>query len=484
MAWRSDRRIQLRTRRICFTRGLIPLSNEPNTGIPASMLQGYAPESEAFYQGRGQVVDLGQYWAIFKRRALYCLAAFVIVLLLGAFVTAIQRPIYEAKGKLLVESQAIPTDLVQPTVTDSAYQRVQVIQQRIMTRDNLLALVKKYGMFSREQQWMSGTELLDLMRERTKFDLVDINSGARPGSSTIAFTVSFDYENPEIALRVANDLLTLILNEDARNRTNRAEETTEFLAHESDRLQGQLAAIQAQIAENQSHSQDPTSELTDPARIQAADLVKLKEELAEKSSTYSDAYPAIVALKKKIAAMERLIAKTPSPAAAAANPGLVELERRLIESEHNLDDTNKKLEQARLGEKLEKDQESEHLQVIEQPVLPQMPIKPNRPKLFALSFALAIVAGFGAIMATETLDKSVRHSHDLLDVADGRLIVSIPYIATRAESFRRKTRSAVFLGVIFAALVLAVAAFALYGPPVDLSAIKQFWVDHLTMLSK
>ena len=50
---------------------------------------------------------------------------------------------------------------------------------------------------------------------------------------------------PDVATKVANELMTLFLNEDARNRTNRAMETTRFLAREAQRLEAELAAIEA-----------------------------------------------------------------------------------------------------------------------------------------------------------------------------------------------------------------------------------------------
>ena len=56
------------------------------------MLQTYTAQGEAFYEGRGQTLGLGHIWGILKRRALYGVAAFSIVLLFGAFITAIQRP--------------------------------------------------------------------------------------------------------------------------------------------------------------------------------------------------------------------------------------------------------------------------------------------------------------------------------------------------------------------------------------------------------
>lgn len=448
------------------------------------MLQTYSAPREAFYDAGSQNFGLSHYLAILRRRLFYCLGAFCLVLLLGSVVTAIQRPIYEASGKVLVESQEIPTDLVKPTVTDTANQRIQVIQQRIMTRDNLLALVNKYGMFAGERQWMSGTQLIDLMRERTRFELVDSTEQNRANTSTIAFTLSFQYENPEVALKVANDFLTLVLNEDARNRTNRATETTNFLAHESQRLQGELTAIETQIAENKARSHEDPADTADPARLQIVELTKLKEELAQKASIYSEAHPVVKALRKKISAMEALVAKTSAKPEEQGDGGLDELERRQAAIEANLESTNKKLEEARLGEKLERDQQSERLQVIEQPVMPQKPVKPNRVKLLALSFILAIMAGGGAVFAAESLDGSVRHSHELASVSNGRLIVLIPYIVTRSETSRRRGRIVLSVAAILILLVAGVLGLVFFGPPIDLSWINQFWLDHLTRLSK
>jgi uncharacterized protein involved in exopolysaccharide biosynthesis len=357
-----------------------------------------------------------------------------------------------------------------------------------MTRDNLLGLVNKYGMFPREKQWMSDTQLVDLMRQRANFELVDIDSSTSQ-ASTIAFTLSFEYENPDVTLSVANDLLTLVLNEDASNRTSRATETTNFLSRESQRLQDQLVVIQARIDETKTHPDEEA--LADPAKMQIVELTNLKEELAQKSAVYSSAYPEVKALRKKIAGMERLIKQTP-PEATASDNGLFGLERQQAGTEKNLEDTNDKLEQARLGEKMERDQQSGRLQVIEQPVLPQKPIKPNRIKMLGLAFALALAAGAGTVFVAESLDGSIRSGRELASVANGGLIVSIPYIATRAETLRRRAKTILVVGIVCAVLLGGSVGALLFGlpidfswlnqvlgPSVDLSRINQFWQDQL-----
>jgi hypothetical protein len=150
-----------------------------------------------------------------------------------------------------------------------------------------------------------------------------------------------------------------------------------------------------------------------------------------------------------------------------------------------LDEANRKLLVARLGEALERNQQSERLQVLEQPIVPQKPIKPNRPKLLALVFVLALFVSVGTMMTIESLDKSIHSTQELVGVIDSSLIVAIPYITTRAETLRRKGRVRLLLGGVIL-LALAAIAMALYlGLSIDLSSwVDRSWLDQLTRLSK
>src|SRR5689334_5010825 len=356
------------------------------------MLQQYRPQHQAIEE-EVERDFFAHYYGMIKRRPLYVVLPFVLVLLAGIVTIAIQKPIYLAEGKILVESQEIPTDLVRPTVTSAANERIQVIRQRIMARDNLLGIVKKFGIFAAERKWMSGTQILDLMRARTQFKLVDIDLPTRR-NNTIAFTVSFEHENPEIAMRVANEFVTLILNEDARTTTNRAIETTKFLAREVKRLEGQLGSIEAKIAEIKKR---PNTEVPDQVLTQ---LASLKAELLQKRSVFSDAHPDIKILKQKIAALEKLVRRTPT-----VDSGIDALERQQESNEKDLEEATRKLAAARLGENLERDQQSERLLILEQPTLPQKPIRPHRGKLFVIALGLAAVAAFGTAFAADAFDK-------------------------------------------------------------------------------
>src|SRR5262249_26826783 len=139
--------------------------------------------------------------------------------------------------------------LVRPTVTATARERIQVIQQRVMTRENLLAIMDKYQLFANRRDSLSRSELLDLMRENARIEPLELDQARGLGALTIAVTVGLTHQRADIATKVANDLITLLLDEDARNRTNRAMETTKFLAREAQRLESDLGSIDAKILE-------------------------------------------------------------------------------------------------------------------------------------------------------------------------------------------------------------------------------------------
>ena len=326
-------------------------------------------QTQAFYEDPDQGLDLSRYVEILKRRIFYILIPFALVISVGFAVTAWLPPIYLSEGKILVESQQIPTDLVRPTVTATAKERIQVIEQRVLTRDNLIAIVNKFQLFPDKRQQMSGTELLDLMRQRTRVQPLELNQPRRAGDVlTIAVTIGFEHERPEIAMRVANELVTLILAEDARNRTNRASETTKFLAREVKKLEGEIGAVEAQIAELKKRYTEPASE-----RIQLQ-LAALKAEFQEKSGVFSNSHPDLIRLKRQIAALEQFTNR-----ADEAGLDALQNQRTSISEEPRRHLTETRRRPSRRN--LERDQFSERLEVLEQAVLPQKPIKPNRPEI-------------------------------------------------------------------------------------------------------
>lgn len=448
------------------------------------MLQRQAFQEQPADDDDGQSLSPSYFYGILKRRAFYFFIPFLLISAIGSLITAAWPSRYLSQGTILVSSQEIPSDLVRPTVAALANDRIQIIQQRIMTRDNLLAIAKKFQLSAGLQERMSGTELVDFIRERVLIKPVEerLMAGNAAGSqkNAIAFKVGFEYEKPQIAMRVANEFVTLILNEDVRSRTEFAMQTTKFLEQEVKRLEAQLGLINSQISEFKQLNPGALT-LTDTSKLNdARDLAALRAELILKSANYSDEHPDIRALKRKIEALEKAPAPTsskkdakpdePQKATVSTNTsgaGIDTLETQRIGLREELNKATQKFSAARLGESMERAQQSERLEVIEQPTLPQFSTKPNKPKVFALVFAFALMAGGGLVFAAEALDHSIRRSADLFPLVGSQLVVAIPYISTKEEDLRGKKRFILLIGILGVVVLAGIAALIFILPPLD-----------------
>ena len=159
------------------------------------------------------------------------------------------KPVYLSTGTILVESQRIPSDLVRATVTSYADERIEVIKQHVMTHENLFRIIKKYNLYPEKVELASTSDLIANMRKSVSVELLNADIAiARGNSATISFNVGFEYEKPDIAHKVANELVTLFLDENVKTRTERAVETTEFLTQELSTLKLELESVESKVA--------------------------------------------------------------------------------------------------------------------------------------------------------------------------------------------------------------------------------------------
>ena len=197
--------------------------------------------------------SLQDYLDIWQRRKWPMLGIMAAVFLLAVAIALILPPVYRSTATILIEDQDIPRELVQSTVTSYAAQRIEVINREVMTRSNLLKLIDRHNLFADQRGRVPVETIIGKMRkaislEMLSAEVIDPRSG-RPTEATIAFTISFDAGNPEVAQRVASDLVSLYLSENIKRRTKKAAETTEFLASEEKRLRKQLAQLEEKIAD-------------------------------------------------------------------------------------------------------------------------------------------------------------------------------------------------------------------------------------------
>lgn len=195
---------------------------------------------------------LNLYLTILRRRKWHFLVPSAVIFLAALVLAFTLPPVYRSTATLLIERQEIPTDMVASTVTGYAVEQIQTISQQVMTYNNLWQIAEEFDLYPGERRPDTGYEIVNRMRESivtemVSEDVADPRTG-KPREVAIAFSVSFDSSVPDVAKRVTERLAELYLDENRRSRTQRAVETSTFLAAEADRLNAQISELETKLA--------------------------------------------------------------------------------------------------------------------------------------------------------------------------------------------------------------------------------------------
>lgn len=165
-------------------------------------------------------------------------------------------------------------------------------------------------------------------------------------------------------------------------------------------------------------------------------------------------------LKEKIAQNERAMILTPK-----VEQGLEVLIRDRDSAQKKYEEIRSKKVSAQIAESLESESKSERFILLEPPILPEKPFKPNRVKIVALGFFLALASSVGTLLMMASFDQQIRGADALAHVLGHRPLAVIPYLYIKEEWERRKRliKSVITLTVI-AVITIAVALHFLYMP--------------------
>jgi len=197
--------------------------------------------------------SIGDYINVIRRRKRVLVITALTVMMIIIISTLLWPKTYRSQAIILIEQQDIPADLVRTTITSYAQQRIEEIKQRIMTIGNIIGIVEEFGLYTeRELERITRTEIAEDFRRAVSIrpisaEVVDPRSG-RPSQAIIAFSLSFDGENPSKVQKITNEITTLYLDENLKDRTAQTKSTSDFLTAESDLLSTQLEELDEKVA--------------------------------------------------------------------------------------------------------------------------------------------------------------------------------------------------------------------------------------------
>jgi len=517
---------------------------------------------EAFEEQDPQSFDLQRYLGIARRRHLY----FLIPMFLGWLVvwgaSWVLPPRYKSGTLILVEQPTMPKDYVTPNINDDLQERLQSITQQILSRTRLLHIIDQLNLYAGDHASATPDEKVESMRKDIDIELV------RDAQNRVtAFNVYYSAHDPRIAQQVTSELTNLFINENLEVRQQQSEDTTKFLESQLETARQNLAAQEEKIREFKGqHVSELPSQLasnlqilgglqaqlqTEEDALNAAkqqhvyletllnqyktlqgsvrspegtqmglpaidqELDKLKSDLADLSSRYTDRHPDVRKLKDQIAKTEKMrdqlladLKATPTPSSsdvasvrnaadlAQASPmaqlqsqmqanqieiknreqtiaglkakvndyqarlnqepvreqQLADLTRGYDQSKANYDDLLKKKNESAMATSMELLQQGERFRIIDPPSLPLKPEFPNRLKFCGIGLAVGLALGLCVVGAFEMLDDRLYGEKELKELLPVPVISEIPVIANPSDEKMAKRKT--WLGWATATVVL------------------------------
>ena len=244
-----------------------------------------------------QELNLRSYFAVLRRRYIYLILPPALIFMLVVIVAYSLPQVYQASATIVVESQQIPTDLAAPTVTANVSERIQLIQQRLLARDNLLQIASKFDLYNYEGDSRSPTSIVENMRNAIEIEQIEVSSStSRRDAGVIGFTVAFEYRNPTTASRVTNELVQSILSQNIETRLSRATETSTFIKQQLNDLEQRLLATENKLAIFKRKNEGSLPETLESRRLQLDQLTAKIGELDQRIDQAGSSDPALASL--------------------------------------------------------------------------------------------------------------------------------------------------------------------------------------------
>jgi polysaccharide biosynthesis transport protein len=327
---------------------------------------------------------------IVKRRKWSIILPALGIFAVAALTALLLPPTYRSTSTILIEEQEIPREYVMTTVTSFAEERLQAINQRIMSSSRLMEVINRFKLYPDLQVRWTVEEIIEKMRKDIKFetisaDVVDRRTG-RPTAATIAFSVSYEGRRPDVVQQVANVLASLYLEENLRVREQQTTGASKFMEDEMKKVQTSLADLDARIAAFKAQNLNALPELVqlnlqtleridrdidsfrdqlrtlkekesalqsqlasipkDTSDPDKERLKQLRAALVNLHTRYSDEYPDVIKTKEEIAELEKRLAGAVAERAAGNqpdNPAYINLSSQLAGTRSDISSVDRQL---------------------------------------------------------------------------------------------------------------------------------------------
>lgn len=302
------------------------------------------------------------YLAIFRRRKWTLLICLVLCTVAGYLISLVLPKQYTSQTVILVQQPAVPESYVTDISSEDLKQRMTTLQQQVLSRSKLEAIIAKYGLYPGER---GNTPMESLVaRLQKKIQVIPVKPMAESNSTQLpGFILKVSDHDRAVAQKICDELSAMVQAENVHVRQEQAQGTTVFLTKQledakvkmDDRdaklaafksryigalpddqqanlsiltgLNSQLDAATQALSRAQQDKAFAETMLAQQVASQSGENPSLQKELADMQnqlavmqSKYTNDHPDVIRLKQNISDMKQKIAageQNPSPVGKA-----------------------------------------------------------------------------------------------------------------------------------------------------------------------
>jgi uncharacterized protein involved in exopolysaccharide biosynthesis len=415
-----------------------------------------------------------------RRRAALILFVALLATVAGLLVAINSERVFRATAVIQVLNPVIdPRDA---DGSNTIVRRVQAIEQRIMARDNLLALGERHGLFDGKP--LSTTERLNLMRQSISIEAVAAaQAGFSRDGSLSAIYVSASAGTAEAAAALANDLAEDLVRENAAQRRERAQAALRFFTAEEARIEGLIAELEAEMAAFQAQNEAFMPAALSLRREEMARLSERRIEGLREIAQYEaelatlEADAGRVVTQRRIAQLNDLIRQKTQEIESLTSRideiryhfqrgteverELSALNRRMAQLQSQLTNAAERRREAEIAARLEGDDQADRFILLEAALPPDYPVSRSRKRMVIGAAVAGLILGAALAYAVEWMNPVLRRAAIFERELQLRPVISLGFQMPPRERRRRRRIWAAGVAMLAAAALAMAAAMGL-----------------------
>ncbi|MEM6941118.1 MAG: DUF874 domain-containing protein [Pseudomonadota bacterium] len=385
------------------------------------------------------------------RRRVGLMSAIVIAGCFGSVFWALSTPhLYESSEVIQISQPTISDELARPTVEGSAARRVQLIQQQLLARDSLEAMIATYALYENLPGLLLSQKVDLLRRSVTINGVAAVREGFADDGALSVLTITVQMDSGEKAQDVASAFADQTRELAAAQRQEQTRETLAFFQSKENAVLAEIKKLDGELA---TFRQDNDLSIEGSLEFRRTELGSLNDALLELDREIISAELQLETMDRsanvravtvereeqeilrELASLgtQRELLQARRSALSDAIETTPEVERALAEFErrrelltNQLDVITTRRAEAEVGFSLESASRGERFTTLEEARVPDYPITMSRKNRVVMGVGMAGMAALGLAFLLELRRPVIRTAAQMKRETGLLPVVAIP----------------------------------------------------------